>query len=64
MTRNEASSAVEIAQASIAEAERILNQTAECLIHVMRAVECIEQAQRHIDRMKARLEERARSLDR
>lgn len=56
--------AVDIAQATIDEAERILNQTAECLVHVMRAIECVEAAQKRISRLKARLESHARSLER
>jgi hypothetical protein len=55
---------VAVVQAAIDEAERILNQTAECLLHVMRAIECVERAQKQIDLIRKRLEERARSLDR
>lgn len=64
MTQKEDGTSVEIAQAALNEAERILNQTAECLLHVMRAVQCVEQAQKQIDRMRARLEQKARALAR
>jgi len=64
MTQKEPDTTGEIAQAALDEAERILNQTAECLIHVLRAVQCVEQAQKQIDRMRARLEQKARALAR